>query len=449
MMKMKKFSVLISVCISVLLVWVAYCFSSFAYIEGVNPESDIIKAEIQNYDTIKNTFEGTFLDADGNVLCYALKKGSGGIIDHECYQRLIGFSTGLMYGQSGLRSIYHEELWTPDKKTSKGATFTLTTNSEIQSIAYEEISSYSEGESCAVVLENKTGKVIALASANSKYNLDYNNITPESYAKAAEVDGYFVDSWNTMAAPGSVMKAATALSIAEKGLNEEIYHDTGTELIDGYAFKNYGTQSYGDVSLNKGVQHSINTYFAHMGLKVGSFALRDAYERFMIGKTLKLDFATVKSAHNLDNDVSKTNIAATAFGQGKLMLTPINIALIAQSIANDGIMLKPYVVDSVVTDSKDTLVKGKTEKLSKIGDKDVVKIIKEALYLTADSYEIDAKYNIGAKSGTAQMGNGLNRASFMAFNDDYTVVIVVNNTSRMGGSLKSSVLRIFDALSLL
>lgn len=447
-MNKKKILMLLRVCLAVLLVWCGYCLTSFAYIEGIDPEADAIKAEIAEQDMIKNTYEGSILDADGNVLCYAVNKGSGGVIDHECFQRLIGFSTGLRYGRSGLRELYYEELWTPDKKTSKGATMTLTAKSEIQSVAYEEVNSLTEGESCAIVIENKTGRVIALASANAQYNLDYKNITEATMTEANKIEGYFLNPWQAKLAPGSTMKAATGVAIEEKGLSDEVYIDDGTETVNGHDFHNFGNYSYGRVDLVKGTQNSVNTYFANMGLKVGSYALRDVYERFMIGETIELDFGTISSEHNLDKDVSKTNIAATAFGQGKLMVTPINIALIAQSIANDGIMIKPYVIHSIVTDSGKVLKQGKKEVLSEVASKETIAVVKDALLKTAIHYGIDAERGIAAKTGTAELGNGLNRASFMSFNEDYTVVITVNNTSMRGSALKNSALRIYDALEL-
>ncbi len=445
-MNKKRFSVLLKVCLALLVVWVGYCIWSFAYIEGVNPEADAIKSEIEQQGIIMNTYEGSILDSDGNVISYAIEKGKGGVIDHECYQRLIGFSTGKRYGRSGLRDIYFEELWTPDKKTSKGATITLTTNSDIQSIAYEEISSYTEGESCAIVLENKTGRVIALASANAKFNLDYNNITGEKMEKANSIDGFFLNPWQSQAAPGSVIKAVTGIAIAEKGYSEEVYYDSGVETVDGHDFHNFGNKSYGNVEFVRGMQNSVNTYFINMGMKVGSYSLRDVHERFLIGETVELDFGTISSKHNLDEDISKTNIAATAFGQGKLLITPMNIAMIAQSIANDGTMLKPYVIDSIETDSGKVLQTGKKEVLTEVSDKEAISIVRNALLKTAIHYNIDAKRKIAAKTGTAQLPNDLNRSTFMSFNEDYTVVICVNNTSQLGGFLKKSALRIFDAL---
>ncbi len=445
-MNKKRFSILSKVCVAVLGVWVIYCMYSFSYIKGINPEIDSIKEGIVEQDGIKNTYEGSFLDADGNVICYAIDKGIGGVIDHECYQRLIGFSTGLRYGSNGLRDIYSEELWTPDKKTSKGATVKLTTVSDIQSVAYEEISSYKEGESCAIVLENKTGRVIALTSANAKYNLDYNNITEEAMKKANSIDGYFLDPWQSKAAPGSVIKAVTAVAIEEKGLSEEIYFDSGVETVNGHDFHNYGKYSYGKVDLVKGMQSSVNTYFINMGMRVGSYSLRNVHERFLIGETIDFDFGTISSKHHLDEDISKTNVAATAFGQGKLLITPMNIAMIAQSIANNGVMLKPYVIESIKTDGGKTLQEGKKEVISEVADKETIAVVKNALLETAKHYGIDSKRKIAAKTGSAQLGNDLNRATFMSFNEDYTVVICVNNTSARGSALKESALRIFEAL---
>ena len=441
-MNKKRAAVFIVICIALVLVWGVHTVMSFGYIEGVDPDVDKIKALITTDDVVKNTLEGDILDADGNVICYSNTVGEGGIIDHECYYSLVGYSTGKRFGRSGLRSYYYEELWTPDKN-GKGATVTLTTNSAVQSLAYDEIKGT---DGCVVVLENKTGRVIALASSKADYNLDYNNITQETMEKANSCIGFFTPNWNVALAPGSVFKAVTSVPIIEKGYAGDIYNDDGTEVVDGFTFHNFRNRSFGEVNLTGALKDSVNTYYANMGIKLGSYTMRDICRRFMLGETIKLDFGIVKSKHNLDSNVSRTNVAATAFGQGELLVSPLNTAMIAQAIANDGVMLKPYVVESIVTGDGKTVRKGEKEVLSKVADKATMKELQEALMETAVYYGVDRKLKIGAKTGTAQVPNQLNRASFMAFNEDYTVVIVVNDTSRGGGSYMDAALRIFKAL---
>lgn len=94
-------------------------------------------------------------------------------------------------------------------------------------------------------------------------------------------------------------------------------------------------------------------YFGTMGEKyLKQEKLENLADRFLIGKNLRLDFGTVSSTFYTNNKKTKfTDIqnAWTAIGQNQVQLTIVNAAMIAQTIANDGIMMKPYAVRSIIT----------------------------------------------------------------------------------------------------
>ena len=142
---------------------------------------------------------------------------------------------------------------------------------------------------------------------------------------------------------------------------------------------------------------------------------------------------------------SREEAAAAGFGQGRLLLTPINIAMIGEAIANGGALKKPWLIDSI-SDSEKTAYRGKTEIIGTVCSEEAAEYVSEAMRQAADSYGIDKSLGLHAKTGTAQV-DGKYRASFVAFNDRYTVCIVENNTQKAGKKLAASAVRIFRELN--
>ena len=88
-------------------------------------------------------------------------------------------------------------------------------------------------------------------------------------------------------------------------------------------------------------------YFMNRALKLGGLRLYKTGKSFLLGEDISLDFATIHS--NFDLKGYEDNVVATtAFGQGETLVTPLQMAMVTQSIANDGVMLKPYLFKSVV-----------------------------------------------------------------------------------------------------
>ena len=140
-------------------------------------------------------------------------------------------------------------------------------------------------------------------------------------------------------------------------------------------------------------------------------------------------------------------LAFTSFGQGKLQMSPLHIAMIGQAISNNGEMLKPYII-SKMTDAKGkTTYIGKSEKISKATDKKTAEKVYDIAKETAkEKYPNLYKYNVGCKTGTAQLGNGYNHSYFLCFNDDYTALISINDTTESGGTFSSSMEKIFNEI---
>ena len=429
------------VCCFVALTVIFACYLLYygAVFYGVNEKGDSLKESMAKKEIRAVTIEGSITDSTGDVITYAEEPGKSAKCLNKAYGQLVGFNSAV-YGKYGLRGKYEDDLMTGDS-THHGSTICLTTVNRIQNVAYEEIRGL---EGCAVVLENATGRILALATSYPGVEMDVNNLSSNwSEMNSSENDGFLIQNWRKALAPGSTMRPVTATLVYDEGLADVVYNDTGTEKIGSHSFRNAGFGVNGKIKLEKAIVKSCNTYFAHMTNEMGAFKLQQRAEDFMIGSDLELDFCTIHSEHNLMSS-SNEEVAAAGFGQGRLLLTPINIAMIGEAIANGGELKKPYIIDSI-SNSEKTYYKGETEILGTACSKESAAYVSEAMKKAADSYGVDKKLGIHAKTGTAQV-DGAYRASFVSFNDKYTVCLVSNNTSKSGKSLAASAVRIYKEL---
>lgn len=426
--------------VALLVFFSAYLIYYSASLYGLNEKGEELKKEYAKREERAATIEGSITDSRDDIITYAEEPNRPAKCMYLSYGQLVGYNT-IVDGRYGLRREFEDVLFKGDKN-HHGSTIKLTTVNRIQNAAYNEIKGT---EGCVVILENSTGRIIALATTYPEIEFDVNDISNTVAAFNSSKDGW-TQNWLKAYAPGSTMKPLTATLIFDEGLSNEVYHDTGSEKIGGYTFHNAGKAANGNITTRKAIVKSCNTYFAHMTDKIGAYRLAERAERFGIGSDLKLDFCTVSSKHNLMNS-STVEVAAAGFGQGQLLLTPINIAMIGEAIANGGELKKPYLIDSIFN-AKGTSYQGDTEEIGRVCSQEAAYYVAKAMREAAVSYGIDKKLGIRAKTGTAQV-NGKYRASFLSFNDKYTVCIVENNTNKAGKSLSKSAIRLYKELSYL
>ena len=312
-------------------------------------------------------------------------------------------------------------------------------------MAYNQIA---DKTGAVVVLDAKTGEILALTSSPS-FN---GNKIEEEWENLVLKEGIFTsNAYQNSAVPGSVFKIVTSAAILENELENEVIYDQGYLKVDGREIKNANGASYGNISFLEGFKNSSNVYFMTMGLKMGADSLEQTMKKFLIGEEIPLDFTTLKS--NLDfDDYSDNMIATTAFGQGRTLITPLHMAMIVQSIANEGNMLKPYVIDSIVNGKGNVTKEGKIEALTQTVSKEIAKEIKNAMTAAGEKYNM-ASINgeiIAAKTGTAQRGDGTNNGWMVSFapanNPEYVVCINELGTKDYGIALKEETEAIYEYL---
>ena len=368
--------------------------------------NEVSDKEIQSSDKNKELINSD-IDQKGRMECL-----------YEAYGSLIGYSSKI-YGKSGLRLKYKDFLYTPEGDTE----IYLTTQNGPQQYAYDLLGN---NVGSIVVLENKTGKALVLAGRNdAELSYDVNEIDAH-WKEYNKKSGFLEDQYLTCDAPGSVFKIVSTVMLSANGQSELIIDDTGE--YNGVI--NAGGAAYGEIGLSDAFVKSVNTCYAEAIDKTGAKKLEETAKEFRIGQSMELDFGPMESKIDMGYYENAFTNEATAFGQGNTQLSPVHMALILSTVVNEGKMVKPYVIDHIITNGKISMI-SETEELTNDFEPEVMQEVKGYLHEAAKSYGFDEdEYGvIYAKTGTAEHdGTDLCHIYLAAANEDITAVISIRDT---------------------
>ena len=335
-----------------------------------------------------------------------------------------GYTQTSLIGKAGIEQVYEDTLRGEDgaeiylsrnneeisilkKEVVNGTDIKLTIDSTLQTNSYAQLT----GEKGAVTaVDPKTGEVLALVSAPSYDSNMFTTYVTKTKAAEREANNYTdqINRFSKTYAPGSTMKLLTA-SI---GLNNGIINADESVTIDSQSWQK--DSSWGNyfitrvnnitapITLREAAKYSDNIYFAQLALKIGSENLINGIKGFGIGEELTFEYPMTNSSISNNGSLdSEILLADTGYGQGELMVTPLNMALAYSALANDGNIMNPRLVltsDSSATVWKESAIK--SEYLPTLIE-DFSAMVNDADG-SAHSAKIDG-FNIAAKTGTAEI----------------------------------------------
>lgn len=444
----------LSICLFVLLGVTLLNYSSI--FDGADEEAKNIKAWHHKMQTV----EGSFYDANGDEI-FAPSKN---FLEDTTYlpiefSYILGYNS-LVYDVTGLRKTYSKHLY-DDNETGKGGSVQLTVDRKLQKLAYSKLKENNLSGS-VIVLNAKNSEILAMAG-RQKVDYDINLLNTvthkadkegekpdyqKNWEKYLSTDEFFINpSTMDKKAPGSVYKVVTSASAIINELEDYTYLDTGLLEVDGKKIRNANNAQYGEETLQTALAHSTNTYFASLSLELGQYAMNDIADRFLIGENINLGFATLDS--DIAFDGGDHNLAMLGYGQGALAITPLHMAMIGQSIVNNGVMYKPTIVKSLM-DSHGKIVSenNRHEVIAQPLKPEVTDKVKELMLgvtifddnLRGEGNKWREKYtgNIYCKTGTAQPtdNSSIYNSYFLCMTDDYVILISVKNTPDHGSAFK-------------
>lgn len=301
------------------------------------------------------------------------------------------------------------------KQAESGDDIYLTIDNNIQLFVEQEINTLAKDNKFSwltlTVADAKTGAILASGSSPS---FDANKLDMTSYLNPLVSYAY---------EPGSTMKIFSFMSAIDNDLydGDETYM-SGTIKVSDATIKDFNNVGWGRISFDEGFNYSSNVAATILSQRLGKEKLMESYEKFGFGKKTGITLPDEVSG-SIDFNYA-TEIATAAFGQG-ITTTPIQNIQALTTLANDGVMLKPYIISKIVdSNTKDVKYEGKREELGQVVKKSTTDKMKEMMHNVVTSGKTDARLfrselvNIMGKSGTAQIPNP-NGRGYLAGTYDY------------------------------
>jgi len=370
-------------------------------------KEEIAALDLPGIDFIKSTKRYyPFGDFASYLIGYAKKRDNGSIVGELGVE---AYYNSVLTGKNGYttyqRDAYGYQIAdTPVTRVEaeSGKDVYLTIDSNVQMFlenALEEMGQKAQYEWATVTIADaKTGAILGSASTPS-YNPNILNI----YNYNNPLVSYSYE-------PGSTMKIYSFMAAMEEGLydGEELY-PSGVLKVGKDSLNDWNKTGWGEISYDRGFMYSSNVAAALLGLEMGRNTLVDYYNLFGFGK--KTGIEIFNEYNGVVNPVYDLEIANVAFGQG-LTTTPIQHVQALTSLANEGMVIKPYIVEKII-DHETGKVEYQNERVE-IGQavsKETVDKMLELMYLTVNGpdsgatgkvYQTSATSLIG-KTGTAQI----------------------------------------------
>ncbi|HHU53314.1 MAG TPA: hypothetical protein GXZ43_04465 [Clostridiaceae bacterium] len=311
-----------------------------------------------------------------------------------------------------------------------------------------------------VIINYKTGAILCMVSTPNTYpdNVITWTDIPESSLFNRSISGAY--------SPGSTYKIVTGIAWTESEQYDPNYtmYCKGQEplLGQGSVTEDRGEDAHGEIGMQTAYHVSCNHFFGDIGIKTGSELMLDTAEQFGFNKSLLIGrligkTGTYKAADN-DQYLLSWQSIGQPIDQNELTVSPLHLAMISGAIANQGVMMQPYLIKNFISPFGKNYESTKQEVFSQLDSTADIEIIKNNLISTVEQGRAYGSYipgyAIGGKTGTAESINNdgelASNSLYTGFIDDpgnpYSVGIVIENgfydTPAIAGSILAKVIEL-------
>ena len=413
---------------------------------------------------------GDILAQDGTVIAHSNASGSG---SQKIYTRtypeggLFAHAVGYSYierGQAGLEQSRNDEL-TGEKN-------------EFVSLFDEILSRSQEGEDVHTTLDpaaqeaaigalaGQPGSVVALEPSTGRVRVmvslpDYDpNDVPDAFAELNQAEGSPVFNRATQARypPGSTMKVVTAAAALDSGQYEpdSIVDGSSPKTISGAPLTNSGGADFGPIPLTTALTNSVNTVWAEVGEELGADTMYEYMERFGFNTVPDLDYPrnqmTPSGVFGTDGELldadDPVDVGRVAIGQERLQVTPLQMAMVAAAVGNDGVLMKPRLTDRVVDKDGRVTERIEPDEEERVIDEDtaaeLADMMADVVNEGTGTGAALSGIQVAGKTGTAEVDGGAsNQAWFIAFapvdDPEMAIAVTVERTTGQGGTVAAPI----------
>lgn len=401
-------------------------------------KSDLSKEEIENIEKLKLT---------GVFLSQKLKRYYP---EENIASKVVGFLGGNNEGQYGLEGYYDETL-------KRGAELVLTLDFNVQFKA-EKLLEVARSDldiegGQIIVLEPETGKILALA--------DFPNFNPNQYSKVENIDIFQNGITQRLFEPGSIFKPITmAAALNENKITPTTtYQDKGSVKIGEHTIYNFDFKVWGQQTMTNVLENSINTGAVFVEKQLSHAVFLDYIAKFGLFEPAAIDLPEIYSLNEEFKKGYEINFATASFGQG-IEMTPIQVVKAMACISNGGKLLKPYIVEKILTEKETIEIEPEIIRDSVISSKTSAQLTAMLVSAVEQGYGKRAKipgYYIAGKTGTSQISFsslGIKKAGYSdktwqtfigwlpAFNPKFLILVKLDNPKvKMAGLSTTGIAR--------
>ena len=403
---------------------------------------------------------GSIITSDGVTLAESALQDDGTYLRQHPMGNLAAHTVGYYsnrYGTAGVEASMNTTLtgstdyssWSSAINslagiTQPGNSVMLSLNSKIQQAAENTLASYGI-RGAIVVLDPTTGAVLAKASSPTFDNTD----VAATLGGGAEDGALFDRTTQALYTPGSTFKVVTLAAALDSGTAtlDSMYDAPPTMQIGGADIVNIDHNSYGTISLYDALTVSANVVFGQLADETGAKNLVGYSDAFGYGSELGIDFETTASIMPNPDDMTQWELAWAGAGQpvgeGHTpgpQTTVMQNAVVAAAIANDGIVMNPYIIDSILSPEGVTINTTQPRSLGQAISAGTAADVRKAMLSVVEhgtGYKAAVPgIRVAGKTGTAETSDTNSNSTFIGFapydTPSIAISVVVEGYSQHG-----------------
>lgn len=378
------------------------------------------------------------------------------------FSHAVGYSF-IDRGQSGLEQFYNDELVGQGNELAtivdelsgaqEGDNLRTSLDPEAQEVARQALGGR---RGSVVALEPDTGRVRAMVSLP---DFDPNSI-PERFNElnADASSPLFNRATQARYPPGSTFKAITAAAALDSGefTPQSTVSGENNKLISAVPLENFEGADFGQVTLTEALTKSINTAWAEVGERLGDSTMLRYMRRFGFGTEPPIDLprnqlaaSGIYGEDGLLDASDDIDIGRVSIGQERLQVTPLQMAMVASAIGNEGTLMAPMFADRTIAPDGRVTRRFRPDRVRRVIGADAARDLTGMMTQVVDEGSGTAArlqgVRVAGKTGTAERGAGINQAWFIAFapadDPEIALAVTVEQASGTGGEVAAPIAR--------
>jgi peptidoglycan glycosyltransferase len=259
--------------------------------------------------------------------------------------------------------------------------------------------------------------------------------------------------------PGSTFKVVTAIAAMDSGeyQPDSVVSGKNGKEISGVPLNNFGGEDFGPITLTEALTHSVNTVWAEVGEKLGKETMARYMDRLGFNQQVAVDLpgderrasGEFVNGRLIPPTSPRVDVGRMAIGQDKLNVTPLQMAMVAAAVANDGRLMRPHIADRVVDPDGRTVRRIEPHEMSTVMSPDSARKVSEMMQNVvregSGTAAALAGIDVAGKTGTAEVDRacGPNQVWFIAFaparDPRIAVAVTIECSTGTGGEVAAPI----------